>query len=225
MRLVGSSRQDGSDDLTTPRLGMMVSRWKGLVLLGLVLTLTGGAISALEWRTSRIVASYDGVLSSCVSCAYPYDYQDILRASAGDVFKINFTCKEKESEVFVAVLSKSAMDKIVPHEFENLSLRMLRDQIKASAKRWAEGHSGSFEWTVDVSGSYGWIVVAYRALVSLEGSWEIGFKIVIEQSRRDLAIAYVGYAGTVLGIVLTISVLLLHSVRKRHERMMYEALA
>lgn len=203
--------------MTRPLLGMMASRWRGLVLLGLVLTLTGGGVSALDWRTSRIVTSYDGVLSSCVSCAYPYDYQEIPRISADDIFKINFTCKEQESEVVVAVLSNSAMDEIVPHELGNLSLRVLRDQIEALAKQWAEGHSGTFEWTVDAPGSYGWIVLPYRALVSLEGSWQIGFKIVVEQSRRDLTIAYVGYTETALGVVLMILVLLLHSVRKRYE--------
>ena len=163
------------------------------------------------------MSSYDGMLSSCVSCADPYDYQEMPRPSAGDIFKINFTCNERDSEIVVAVLSKNAIDDVVPHEVVNISLQVLREQIKGQAKQWAEGHSGIFEWAVDVPGSYDWIVLPYRALVSLEGSWQISFKIVIEQSRPDLTILYVGYAGTCLGIVLSVLVLLLYYARKRHE--------
>jgi len=194
---------------------MTIGSWRSVLLVVLILILTGGAIFALDWRTSTIVASYDGSLSSCVSCAYPYDYEDILRASAGDVFRINFTCKEQESEILVGVLSKSAAGEIVPHIPENLSLQMLREQVTASAKRWGEGQSGTFEWTVDISGSYGLIVVPYKALVSQEGSWQIGFKIVVEQSTRNLATTYVGYTVAGLGIVVIISTLLLSSVRRR----------
>jgi hypothetical protein len=172
-------------------------------LLGVILTLTGAAVSVPNWQTSKIAASYGGLLSSCVGCAHPFDYQDsILQASAGDVFLVHYSTSEPESEVFVAILNSAEANGIIPQSYDNMSLEMLRQRVRNSAKDWIVGHSGAFEWTVDTTGSYGLIVVPYRALVSPEGTWQIEFHIVVEQSTRNFALTNAGYAIAAIGSIL-----------------------
>jgi hypothetical protein len=189
--------------------------WKIVLLAGLILAISGGAISAFDWRTLRITASYQGSLCACFAYSYPYHYQDLPQALSGDLFRVKFSAGEPESEILVAILDKDTLAQIVSRQSANESLQSLREKVKASAKIWAEGNSGIIDWAVDTPGRYGWIVVPYRGLVSQFGAWQITVKVLVEQSTQNLAIKHAGYVATALGLALTISGLGSWFTRKR----------